>query len=164
MWPDQRPRFISRPQHARELKSLSGLKSKPWYCGRATWRKVVSFRPESGVGPNHFQRPRNHVLIQASNPIASRGLPLVVKPRPDPEEKSANEQELVVETLAHSINKKHGGSVRGDRTVNPRYHDGQFFLQAYVDLSLHLTEGYTHSLTEGCTDGKALDIMVSSCS
>jgi hypothetical protein len=27
-----------------------------------------------------------------------------------------------------------------------------FFLQAHTDLSLHLTGGNTHSLTEGCTD------------
>jgi hypothetical protein len=29
--------------------------------------------------------------------------------------------------------------------------EGSFF-QAYTDLSLHLTGGNTHSLTEGCTD------------
>jgi hypothetical protein len=27
-----------------------------------------------------------------------------------------------------------------------------FFLQAHTDLSLHLTGGNMHSLTEGCTD------------
>jgi hypothetical protein len=52
---------------------------------------------------------------------------------------------VVVETLTHSINRRHGGSGRGDRTVSPRYPYGWFFLQAHVDLSLRLTEGYTQS-------------------
>jgi hypothetical protein len=27
-----------------------------------------------------------------------------------------------------------------------------FFLEAHIDMSLRLTEGYMHSLTKGCTD------------
>jgi hypothetical protein len=80
----------------------------------------------------------------APNPIAARGRPLVIKPRLDPEEKSINEQGPVVETSTHSINKRHGGSGRGDKTVSLRYHDGRFFLQAHADLSLCLTEGSTN--------------------
>jgi hypothetical protein len=42
-----------------------------------------------------------------------------------------------------------------------------FFLQAHVDLSFHLTEGYMHNLTkgymhnltEGYTYGRAMDVM-----
>jgi hypothetical protein len=83
--------------------------------------------------------PKSHAHL-ASNPIATRGRPLVVKPHLDPEVKSVNEQGLVVETSTHSINRRHGGSGHGDRTVIPRYYDGRFFLQARVDLSLRLTK------------------------
>jgi hypothetical protein len=78
--------------------------------------------------------------------------PLGIKPHPDPNERSVNEKGVVVETLTHSINRRHGGSGRGDRTVSPRYHDGHFFLQAHAELSLQLTGGYTHSLIEEGTD------------
>jgi hypothetical protein len=54
--------------------------------------------------------------------------PLVVKPHPDPKEKSVNEQGLVVKISTHSINENHGGFGRGDKTVSSRYHDGRFFL------------------------------------
>jgi len=60
--------------------------------------------------------------------------------------------ELVVETLAHSINGRHGKLGRGDETVNPWYPCGQIFLQTHANLSLHLTEGYMHSLTEDVSD------------
>jgi hypothetical protein len=103
-----------------------------------------------------FDGPTITCLYNMTNPRATRGSPLGIKPHPDPEKKrrSVNEKGVVVETSTHSINRRHGGSGRGDRTVSPRYHDGRFFLQAHVDLSLRLTEGYTHSLTEGCTDVK----------
>jgi hypothetical protein len=68
--------------------------------------------------------------------------------------KVVNEKGVVVETSTHSINRRHGGSGHGDRTVSPRYPYGMVFLQAHADLSLRLIEGYTHSLTEGCTDVK----------
>ena len=55
---------------------------------------------------------------------------------------------MVVETSNHSINRRHGGSGRGDRTVSPKYHDGRFFLQAHAELSLCLTGGYMHNLIE----------------
>jgi hypothetical protein len=74
-----------------------------------------------------------------TNPRATCGNPLGVKPHLDPDEKPVNEKGVVVETSTHSINKRHGGSGRGDRTVSLRYHDGRFFLQAHVELSLHLT-------------------------
>jgi hypothetical protein len=77
--------------------------------------------------------------------------PLGIKPHPDPEG-SVNEKGVVVETSTHSINRRHGGSGRGDRTVSPRYPYGQFFLQAHAELSLCLTGGYMHSLTEEGTD------------
>jgi hypothetical protein len=63
-----------------------------------------------------------------SNPIVARGRPLVVKPHPDPKDKSVNEKGLVVETSTHPINKRHGGSGHGDKTFSPRYHDGQVSL------------------------------------
>jgi hypothetical protein len=74
------------------------------------------------------------------NPIEMRGCPLVVKVCLDLEVKTVNEQGLVVETSAHSINRRDGGFGHGDKTVSPRYHDGWFFLQAYYVMSLHLTE------------------------
>jgi hypothetical protein len=114
----------------------------------------VSFGSKSGVGPNHFRRPSKSLAHSMSNPIAARGFSLVIKPCPDPEEKLVNEQGPIVETSDHSINRRHGGSSHGDRTVSSRYHDGQFFMQGHADLSLCLTEGYTHSLTERCTDVK----------
>jgi len=63
-----------------------------------------------------------------SNPIAARGFSLVIKPCPDPEAKLVNEQGPIVETSDHSINRRHGGSGYGDRTVSSRYHDEQFFM------------------------------------
>jgi len=63
----------------------------------------------------------------APNPIAAHGHPLVIKTCPDPEEKLVNEQGLVVETLAHSINENHRGYVHEYRTVNLRYHEGLVF-------------------------------------
>jgi hypothetical protein len=35
---------------------------------------------------------------------------------------------MVVETLFHSINRRHGSFGRGKRTVSPMYHDGWFLL------------------------------------
>ena len=86
-----------------------------------------------------------------TNPSAMHGNPLGIKPHPDHNERLVNEKGVVVETLNHSINRRHGGSSRADIIVNPRYPYGWFFLQAHADLSLRLTEGYMHSLTEGCT-------------
>jgi hypothetical protein len=110
------------------------------------------FRAQKRCGSKPLSTAPKSRAHSTSNPIAARGRPLVIKPRPDPEEKSVNEQGPVVETSAHSINRRHGGSGRGDKTVSPRYHDGRFFLQAHVDLILRLTEGYMHNLTKGCTD------------
>jgi hypothetical protein len=94
--------------------------------------------------------PQSRAYIM-TNPRAACGRPLGIKPHCNPEV-SVNEKGVVVETLTHSINRKHGGSGCGDKTVSPRYPYGRFFLQAHVDLSLRLTGGYTHSLTEECTD------------
>jgi hypothetical protein len=63
-----------------------------------------------------------------SNPRAMHGSPLGIKPHFDPDERLVNEKGVVVKTKTHSINRRHGGSSRGDRTVNPRHHDGRFFL------------------------------------
>jgi hypothetical protein len=54
---------------------------------------------------------------------------------------------MVVETLDHPINGRHGGSGHGDKDVSLRYPCGQIFLQAHAKLNLRLTEGYMHSLT-----------------
>jgi len=89
-----------------------------------------------------------------SNPTTACGHPLFVKLCLDPNDNSANERGLVVETSFHSINGRHGNSGRGDRFVSPRYQDGRFFLQGHADLIFRLTGGNTHSLTEGCTDEK----------
>jgi hypothetical protein len=59
-----------------------------------------------------------------TNMRATCGSPLGVKPHPDPDEGSINEKGVVVETLTHSINKRHGGSGHGDKAVSLRYHDG----------------------------------------
>jgi hypothetical protein len=61
---------------------------------------------------------------------------------------SINEKGVVVETLNHSINRRHGGSGHRVKVVSPRYHGGRVFLQAHAELNLHLTGGYMHSLTE----------------
>jgi hypothetical protein len=54
---------------------------------------------------------------------------LGIKSSSDPEKRSVNENEgVVVETSTQSINRRHGSSGRGDRTVSPRYHDGWFLL------------------------------------
>jgi hypothetical protein len=79
--------------------------------------------------------PQSRAYI-TSNPRAACGNPLGIKPHPDPDERSVNEKGVVVETSTHSINRRHGGSGRGDKTVSPRYHDGRFFLQAHAELSL----------------------------
>jgi hypothetical protein len=71
--------------------------------------------------------PQSRAYI-TSNLRATRGLPLGVKPRSDPEEDSVNEKGLVAETSTQSINRRHGSYGRGDRTVSPRYHDGWFLL------------------------------------
>jgi hypothetical protein len=87
-----------------------------------------------------------------TNPRAARGSPLGIKPQPDLDERSVNEKGVEVETLTHSINRRHGGSGCGSRTVSLRSHDGRFFLQPHAELSLHLTGAYTHSLTEEGAD------------
>jgi hypothetical protein len=87
----------------------------------------------------------------ASNPKATRGNPLGIKPYPGPDEGSVNEKG-VVETSTHSINIRHGGSSRGDRVVSPRYHSGRVFLQAHAKINLRLTGGYTHSMIEEGAD------------
>jgi hypothetical protein len=71
--------------------------------------------------------PKSRARIM-SYPTTTRGRPLVIQSCSDPEEDSVNEQGLVVETSAQSINRKHGSYGRGDRTVSPRYHDGRFLL------------------------------------
>jgi hypothetical protein len=54
------------------------------------------------------------------NPRATCGRPLGIKPLAViPEKKEVNEKGVVVETLTHSINKRHGGSGRGDKTCQP---------------------------------------------
>jgi hypothetical protein len=62
--------------------------------------------------------PQSRAYIM-SNPRATRGHPLGVKPRSDPEEDSVNEKGLVVETSAQSINRRHGSYGRGDRSCQP---------------------------------------------
>jgi hypothetical protein len=61
-----------------------------------------------------------------TNLRAACGSPLGIKPHPDPDERSVNEKGVVVETLTHSINRRHGGSGYGDRIDSLRYHDGCF--------------------------------------
>jgi hypothetical protein len=95
--------------------------------------------------------PQSRAYI-TTNLRATCGSPLGVKPHPDPDERSINEKGVVVETSTHSINRRRGGSGRGDKIVSPRYHDGRFFLLAHAELSLWLTGGYTHSLTEEGAD------------
>jgi hypothetical protein len=60
----------------------------------------------------------------ASNLKASCGSPLGIKPHPGLNERSVNEKGVVVETSTHSINRRHGGCVRGDRAVRQMYHGG----------------------------------------
>jgi hypothetical protein len=45
------------------------------------------------------------------------GSPLGIKPHPSPNEGSVNEKGVVVETLTHSLNRRHGGSGHGDRAT-----------------------------------------------
>jgi hypothetical protein len=71
----------------------------------------------------------------APNPIAACDRLIFVKPRPDPEGNLVNERGLVVETLFHSINRRHGRSGRGDIIVNPRYLDGWFHLASPSNLA-----------------------------
>jgi hypothetical protein len=120
------------------------------------WESYVAeggeFQDQKRCGYKPLSTNKKSCAHSMLNRIAACGHPLVIKTHPNPEEKSVNEQGLVIETSTHSINETHGGSGRGDKTVSPRYHDGRFFLQAHADLSLHLTEGYMHNLTEGCID------------
>jgi hypothetical protein len=62
----------------------------------------------------------------------------------------------------HSINRSHGGSGHGDKTVSPRYHDGWFFLQAHAELNLRLMGGYMKNMIEEGADKKDLNGMASS--
>jgi hypothetical protein len=71
--------------------------------------------------------PKLHACL-VLNPTKECGHPLVIKPHPDLEEKSVNEQGLVVETSFHSINKRHEGFGRGDRAISLSYQDGGFLL------------------------------------
>jgi hypothetical protein len=87
-----------------------------------------------------------------TNLRSGHGSPLGIKPHPDPNERSVNEKVVVVETSTHSINRRCGGSGRGDRIVSPRYHDGNFFLLSHAELILWLIGGYTHNLTEEGSD------------
>jgi hypothetical protein len=95
--------------------------------------------------------PQAHAHI-ASNTKAMCGIPLGIKPHLGPDEGLANEKGVVVETSTHSINRRHGVSGCGDRAINSRYHGGQVFLQVHAKTNLHLTGGYTHSLTEEGAD------------
>jgi hypothetical protein len=52
--------------------------------------------------------------------IVASGHPQVIRPCLDPKEISVNGHTLVVETSAHSINRRHGIPGRGDRAVRPR--------------------------------------------
>jgi hypothetical protein len=81
---------------------------------------VVDCGIKSGVGPNRLQRADNHVLINVKSK-SSVCPPLGIKPRCDPERKKVNEKGMVVETLTHSINRRHGRSGQGDRTVSSIY-------------------------------------------
>jgi hypothetical protein len=85
-----------------------------------------------------FTALQSHAHIE-SNLKAARGSPLGIKPHPDFDEGPVNEKVVVVETLTHSINRRHGGSSRVDRTVSPRYPYGWFFLHSHYELSLCLT-------------------------
>jgi hypothetical protein len=82
--------------------------------------------------------PKSHAHL-VSNPIETRGHPLVVKPHPDPKEKLVNEQGLVVETLTHSINENMEGlAVEIELSARGTTRD-KFFLQVHADLSFRLT-------------------------
>jgi hypothetical protein len=77
------------------------------------------FRAQKRCGSKPLSTaPKSHAY-STPNPIEAHGRPLVMNPFTDPEEKSVNEQGLVVETLVHSINEKHGGFVHGDKNVSP---------------------------------------------
>jgi hypothetical protein len=87
-----------------------------------------AFRAQKWCGSKQLSTaPKSHVRIM-SYPTTTRGRPLVIPPCSDPEEDSVNEQGLIAETSTQSINRKHGSYGQGDRTVSPRYHDGQFLL------------------------------------
>jgi hypothetical protein len=90
--------------------------------------------------------PQSRAYI-TRNQRAVHGRPLGVNPHPDPRRDQLIKEGMVADTSTQSINRKHGGSDHGDKTISPRYHDGRFFLQDHVELSLRLTGGYTHSLT-----------------
>jgi hypothetical protein len=87
-----------------------------------------SFRARKRCGSIRLSTAPKSLVHIMLYPTARRGHPLVVQPRSDPEEDLVNEQGLVAETSAQSINRKHGSYGRGDRTVTPRYHDGRFLL------------------------------------
>jgi len=155
MGPDQWPQSIAGMQHAQTIKFLSVPAIEPWYKKRAMWRKMVDCVFKRGVGPNFLRRPHNHFLIK-SYTRAACGSPLGIKPHPDPDEGPVNEKWVVVNTSTHSINRRHRGYVHVNRFVIPRYHSGWPFLQAHAKLSLCLTGGYTHNLTEEGIDERLL--------
>jgi hypothetical protein len=104
----------SRNQNHGIVKELHG--GRWWIAGsKAVWIQTA------------FDGP-TITCLYGIHPRVAHGSPLGVKPHPDPDERSVNEKGVVVETSNHSINRRRGGSGRGDRTVSPRYHDGRFFL------------------------------------
>jgi hypothetical protein len=71
--------------------------------------------------------PQSCAYIE-SNPRAMHYIPLGVNPHPESDKRSVNEKGVVVETLTHCINRRHGGSGCGEKNFSLRYHDGRFFL------------------------------------
>jgi hypothetical protein len=65
-------------------------------------------------------KSRAHMM---SYPTMTGGFPIVLYPCSDPKKDSFNKQGLVVETLAQSINRKHGIYGQEDKTVSLRYND-----------------------------------------
>jgi hypothetical protein len=73
---------------------------------------------------------------KTSNPRATRGCSLVIRSCLDPEEISFNGHMLVVETLAHSINRRHGIPGRRVRFVSPREIHAQSDRERYTGGNL----------------------------
>jgi hypothetical protein len=66
------------PQHARALNSSSGLKSKPWCHGGATWHLRGDFGPKSGVDPNHpRQLSKSRAYMMSGHHITSTHLHVI---------------------------------------------------------------------------------------
>jgi hypothetical protein len=87
-----------------------------------------AFRAQTQCGSKPLSMTPKSCACIMSYPTKTSGLPLVIPPRSDSEEDSINEQGMIVETSAKSINRKHGRYGQGDKIVSPRYHDGRFLI------------------------------------